>query len=100
MRVLLFQAVRELLFNVVKHAGVDHATVLLGEEGGELVVRVADGGRGFDPAELGANAQDDEAFGLYSVRERLGFFGGRMEIDAAPGEGARVTLRMPSGPSA
>lgn len=82
MRVLIFQAVRELLFNVVKHAGVARAVVALGEENGDVIVRVT-----------------DDAFGLSKLRERLGFFGGRVDIDAAAGEGTRVTLRMPAGQS-
>lgn len=60
-----------------------------------MVVRVADEGRGFDPAET--EIQGDEAFGLYSLRERIGLFGGHGDIDAAPGDGTRVAIRMPTG---
>jgi PAS domain S-box-containing protein len=100
MRVLLFQIVRELLFNVVKHADTDRATVELQDVDNHLVVHVADRGRGFDVSETAAQAEP-EGFGLFSVRERLDLFGGQMEIASAPGEGTRVTVSVPVeiGPS-
>ncbi|MEZ4731198.1 MAG: CheR family methyltransferase [Caldilineaceae bacterium] len=94
MRVLLFQSVRELLFNVVKHAGVDQATVELNTHtADECVIRIQDEGRGFDVA--AAAAQAGGGFGLFSVRERLALFGGRMEIDSAPNQGTRILLYIP-----
>ncbi len=96
-RVILFRAVRELLFNVVKHTDVDRASVELSDEEGQMSIRVRDGGCGFDPdAVLGAEVDDDEAgFGLQSIRERLGLFGGRLELDSVPGEGTCATAYAP-----
>jgi two-component system, chemotaxis family, CheB/CheR fusion protein len=96
MRVLLFQCVRELLFNVVKHAQTDRASVSLaaGAES-HLVIQISDKGRGFDVA--AAEARYDGGFGLFSVRERLALFGGRMAIDSAPGQGTHITLNVPLG---
>ncbi len=95
MRVLLFQIVRELLFNVFKHAGTDQATVALVQgEGGGLRINVSDAGRGFDVT--AAEARHDGGFGLFSVRERLGLFGGHMVIDSAPGAGTRITIYTPA----
>lgn len=95
MRVLLFQIVRELLFNVIKHAGTDHATVTLCEDpAGLLLITVEDTGRGFD-VEL-AVATHDDGFGLFSVRERLSFFGGHMRIESKPQQGTRIILAIPT----
>ncbi|MEZ4730570.1 MAG: CheR family methyltransferase [Caldilineaceae bacterium] len=95
MRVLLFQSVRELLFNVVKHAGTDRAAVALNEgEAGECIIIIRDEGRGFDVA--AAAARHDGGFGLFSVRERLKLFGGRMAIQSAPGQGTAITIHAPS----
>jgi signal transduction histidine kinase len=94
-RVVLYEALREVLFNVVKHAGVQTVRVTAYEEGGEVVVRVEDDGPGFDPA--AARAGGSTGFGLFSVRERLGQVGGRLEVDSAPGRGARLTLAVPAG---
>jgi len=97
MGVLLFEAVRELLFNVVKHAGIDSAQVELSRQDGEyLKVVVSDCGTGFDPKYLwqSADAMVD-GFGLFSIRERLSLLGGCFEVTSVPGEGTSVALTAP-----
>lgn len=93
MRVMLFQIIRELLFNVVKHAGVDQATVTLTAEAGNCMIQIRDAGQGFDVA--AAEAKPERGFGLFSVRERLKLFGGGMEIQSAPGQGTQITIYAP-----
>ena len=100
LRVLLFQAVRELLFNVKKHAGVNRATVTLSEEKGRLCVRVADHGVGFDLAEMQRSQREKGGFGLFSLRERVSLIGGRLEIRSAPGKGTEIQVRIPVATSA
>jgi DNA-binding NarL/FixJ family response regulator/signal transduction histidine kinase len=96
-RLFLFAAVRELLLNIVKYAGVDRATVhLRARDGGNVEVTVADGGAGFDPARLGGEEPTAGGFGLFSIRERIGYLGGHMEVESAPGRGSRFTLVAPS----
>lgn len=93
MRVLLFQIVRELLFNVRKHAATDEATVVLrSDPTGQLLILIIDAGQGFNVATTTAQTG---GFGLFSVHERLKLFGGRMAIDSAPGHGTRITLTVP-----
>jgi PAS domain S-box-containing protein len=94
-RILLFQAVRELLFNVVKHAKAQAATVHVDRLGDQIRVLVEDDGVGFDPAQRYAEGGHAGGFGLLSVRERLNLLGGRMEIDSTPGRGSRFTLWAP-----
>ena len=94
-RVLLFRAVRELLFNVLKHAQVSCARVCLRRDGKQLQVIVEDNGVGFSPEKFGASSGKMEGFGLFSIRERLNYFGGRMDIESKPGEVTRVILTMP-----
>ncbi|NLF31502.1 MAG: PAS domain-containing protein [Planctomycetes bacterium] len=93
-RVVLFQCLRELLVNVAKHARVDQARVLVAWADGTMRVEVADNGRGFDPATLHAGA-DQGGFGLFSIRERVEMFGGRMNLRSTPGEGTAVSLEVP-----
>jgi PAS domain S-box-containing protein len=97
-RVLLFRAVRELLFNVLKHAQTSRAVVYLRGEGDHLQVIVEDNGVGFAPDKLAAASGKIEGFGLFSIRERLNYFGGRMEIESNPGVVTRVILTMPVQP--
>jgi PAS domain S-box-containing protein len=99
-RLLLFEAVRELLLNVVKHALVDRAKVRLRTlQDGDLEVEVSDTGIGYNPLQVDTATPTTGGFGLFSIRERLGYLGGWMTIDAAPGRGSRFTLVAPSHPA-
>lgn len=93
LRVLLFQIIRELLFNVVKHAETDRARVTLRQEADHLVIGISDNGRGFEVETAGTGRK--HGFGLRSMRERLDLVGGRMEIASRPGAGTRVTIYAP-----
>ena len=63
--------------------------------GEHLEVIVEDNGVGFAPDKPGDLSGKIEGFGLFSIRERLNYFGGRMEIDSTPGEVTRVILSLP-----
>jgi CheY-like chemotaxis protein len=95
MRVLLFQSVRELLFNVVKHAEVETAEVCLRRLDDHVKITVSDKGKGFDPQAAYPCEGKGGGFGLFSIRERLNLLGGTMEVDSAPGRGSRFTLCAP-----
>jgi signal transduction histidine kinase len=91
-RVFLFDAVRELLFNVVKHAEAGGAQVHLRRHTRDHIeVSVTDGGVGFDPERIERHA----GFGLLSIRERLELLGGWMSVESSPGRGSRITLVAP-----
>jgi signal transduction histidine kinase len=96
-RVMLFKSAHELLTNAVKHARPQRVEVALRREGPTLTVEVTDDGVGFDPARAEAVAASAEAgtFGLFSIRERLRYLGGQLDVRSAPGEGATVTLCVP-----
>jgi len=93
--ILLFQSVRELLFNVAKHAGIRMARVEIKQEAGRIRVAVEDEGVGFDPVQLHGEGAKSRGMGLFSIQERLSYLGGSMEIDSAPGSGSRFTLITP-----
>ncbi len=96
--VLIFAAVRELLFNVAKHADTDRAEVLVESEGDDLTLTVRDDGSGFDPSVL-EEGNGLLGLGLGSVRERLRLQGGDLEIHSRPGEGTRVVIYVPLRPA-
>jgi PAS domain S-box-containing protein len=91
---LVFQITRELLTNVVKHAQATEAQVRIRNKPDAFVLTVSDNGRGFDPAVL-EQAHRCRGFGLFSIRERLGQFGGHLHIRSSPGSGATVTIHLP-----
>ncbi|MEX0653105.1 MAG: PAS domain S-box protein [Phycisphaeraceae bacterium] len=94
LRVLLFTAVRELLLNVVKHASVDHARIILQRGDGQLRVAVDDRGAGFDIQTHYARAERS-GYGLFSLQERLELLGGQVRIDSEPGKGTHVEILVP-----
>lgn len=95
-RVFLFESVRELLFNVVKHAGVDYARVQVQRQSDqEMKVVVEDYGAGFEVSKAQFNAGLDGGFGLFSIRERLELLGGRLQVYSSPNCGARLSLYAP-----
>ncbi len=94
-RILLFQAVRELLVNVAKHAQARNVTVSTRRVGNEIRVSVEDDGVGFDISQTGSYDYKTGGFGLFSIRERLGHIGGRLEVKSKPGLGTRITLTAP-----
>ena len=98
LRVLLFQAARELLFNVVKHAGISSARLNIRSRKDQLRIVVADDGSGFDPSHQPSRQSGTVGYGLFSIRERLEQLGGHLEIETAPGRGTRVGLVVPMGP--
>jgi PAS domain S-box-containing protein len=96
-RTLLFECVRELLFNVVKHAKTNDAAIVSKiSRDGRMIIVVSDKGMGFDPYSLAGDQRKTEAsFGLFSIRERLSFFGGLLTIRSSPGTGTRMELSVP-----
>lgn len=93
MRMLLFQSIRELLFNVVKHAGILEAKVMLEQVNGQGRITVSDDGKGFDTKAVLKDTQT--AHGLLIIQERLSLLGCRMEIISASGEGTRILIEIP-----
>lgn len=94
--VTLFRASRELLINAVKHSQAKQAELSISAEHGQVVVKVADNGVGFD-AQL-QRTGSPQGFGLFSIRERLELLGGSMTIESPLGEkesGVSITLRAP-----
>lgn len=94
-RLVLFQAIRELLINVARHAETNSAEVMMRRVNGEIEIEVNDKGVGFDPSDAGTPATATGSFGLFSIRERLGYLGGRLVVQSKPGAGTRVMLVAP-----
>ena len=100
-KVFLFNAIRELLLNSVKHSGVQEAAVRCTRVEDEWwQIEVRDKGKGFDPANFHSAYLQDEfnlerGFGLLSIRERLVALGGSLKIVSKPGVGTHFTIRYP-----
>jgi PAS domain S-box-containing protein len=95
MRYSLYQAVRELLLNVVKHAGTETAQLSITTENHTLVVTVADTGVGFKHPDAIMKHVNNGGYGLYNVRQRIEQMGGQFAVESGPGKGTSVTLKVP-----
>jgi len=94
-RGLLFRAVDELLINIVKHANTRSGRVSILRDGDHVRIVVEDDGVGFDATTIESRTSRDRGFGLFSVRERLRYIGGHIEVESERGHGTRVTLIAP-----
>ena len=90
----LFQAVRELLINVAKHARAKEARVIFRGTERSILIQVVDDGQGFEPGRISVLNTKLGGFGLLSMRERLARLGGSMHIESAPGQGTRITITV------
>jgi len=89
-RLALYRIVQEALSNARRHSGAEGASVRLCRQGDEIVAEIMDKGRGF-----AAPWSAGEGLGLVGMQERAFMIGGRLVVDAAPGEGTKVTVRIP-----
>ncbi|MGE5294631.1 MAG: PAS domain-containing protein [Solirubrobacterales bacterium] len=90
-RAFIYKAAQELLFNVVKHAGVAEARLRVQQRmGGHVWLTISDKGRGFDSGTLNVGG-----YGLMSIRERVELLGGRMRIKSTVGRGSTFLIRVP-----
>jgi signal transduction histidine kinase len=87
----VYRVAQEALRNVAKHAGARVALVTLARTGPDLVLRVRDEGRGFDPSSAHCRA----GLGLSGMQERARLIGADLSITSSPGGGTAVELRVP-----
>ena len=93
--ICLYRVAQECLRNVLKHSRAAHARVQLSCGGGEIRLRIADDGLGFD-REV---APRTGGLGIASMEERLRLVGGQFAITSAPGNGTQVDASVPCSTS-
>jgi len=91
--VTVYRFFQEALLNVVKHADVDDAVVLLRIDEATVLAQVRDAGPGFDPSTVRPDRGRHVGLGL--LRERARLSGGNLEVASRRGEGTNLTLRLP-----
>ena len=86
--IVLLRGAQEALANVRRHASASAVVLRLNRVGNTVSVHVQDDGVGFDPAATAG-------VGLAGLRDRARQVGGAVEVASAPGQGTRVTVRVP-----
>jgi len=89
-RVTFYRAIRELLLNVVKHAGVKKARVRITADEGMTRIAIEDDGVGMPPT------AKRYGFGLVAVRDRVEQLGGSLEVTALARAGSKVVVSLPT----
>ncbi len=92
--IALFRIAQEALNNVAKHARARHVEIALDHANGVCVMSVQDDGIGFDRVEATSD-KPKPGLGMVTMRERAQAVGGRFEVQALPGRGTRLTVRVP-----
>jgi signal transduction histidine kinase len=95
----LFRAAQEALINVQRHANAERVLVQIGERDGRFCIEIEDDGEGFSAGELAPRPGDARGLGLLGMRERVELFDGSVTIESSPGNGTRVLIEVPMGPS-
>jgi signal transduction histidine kinase len=94
-KVLLFRSVRELMINIVKHAQARNARVIIRRENNDISIAVEDDGVGIKDVLRDPNLKGVGGFGLFSIRERLHYLGGQVQVESEKGRGSKITLMVP-----
>ncbi|HEY6063702.1 MAG TPA: sensor histidine kinase, partial [Chitinophagaceae bacterium] len=89
LRLMLFRITQEQVNNVIRHAGAQTIQIKLGADAENILLTIADDGKGFDPCNY------KKGLGLTNITNRASLFNGIVEIDAAPGKGCRLTVIIP-----
>ena len=93
MRILLFQVIRELLYNSAKHSKARETIVTIRKKEDNLFISIQDDGIGFDTNEtIGKKSQN---FGFFSIQERMNNIGGFFNIKSSPGHGTVASIIVP-----
>ncbi|TBR09521.1 MAG: sensor histidine kinase [Lysobacter sp.] len=89
---VLLRCTQEIITNAVRHAGAGTLWITAHRDADTIVMTARDDGRGADLLVVGN--------GLRGMRERLGQYGGTLDIDTRPGAGFQLRLVLPTAASA
>jgi signal transduction histidine kinase len=86
----LYRIAQEALQNAAKHTRAGSVELALEQNGAEVVLRIEDDGRGFNP-----KRSFPGHLGLESMRERMAAVGGALDIHSSLGRGTSICARLP-----
>jgi len=89
--IMLYRILQEMLNNTLKHAGAKKIEIRMEVLPGKLKILYADDGKGFNVEE----AEHSRSIGLQSIRSRVNFLNGKLNIESRPGEGASYSITIP-----
>jgi PAS domain S-box-containing protein len=90
----IFRVFQETLTNIVRHARAKNVSVNLMEKKGQIVLSVADDGKGLTKSQVSS----PKSIGLMGIRERVAFLGGDVKFSGEKDKGTTVTVTIPISP--
>ena len=91
---IVLRIIRELTVNAIRHGQASHIRIAGELKSGFIRFSVKDDGSGFNPAT--ANGPEQGHFGIQGIMERVAAINGTIDIESAPGEGAKITVCIPA----
>jgi signal transduction histidine kinase len=92
--VALYRIVQEGINNIIKHSGAMKVKVIVQEQPDEILLTIADDGRGISSADL-QKAQKENRLGIYGMSERAELLGGRFSIGTYEEGGTVLNISIP-----
>ncbi len=93
--IVLYQSIRELLLNAVRHGQASQVNITLGSESSHIRICIEDDGVGFDTTTSAVLPSETGRFGLFNICERIEALCGTFRIQSEPTCGTQVTLTAP-----
>jgi len=93
--VTLFRVAQGLIGNILEHSGAKNTSINLQCDENECMLYIEDDGKGFDVKKLTRVDPSGRGAGLFTLKERVSLAGGHCHIDSRPGQGTRVTVKVP-----
>jgi PAS domain S-box-containing protein len=90
-----YRVVQEALTNVLKHAQAKHVDVILNYDAENIYINVNDDGLGFDKVAVDSSTDRRSGLGLLGMQERVQLLGGSLELKSEPGQGTRISVKLP-----
>jgi len=91
----LFRIIQEAVINISKHASAENVFIVLKYMPDSIAVHIEDDGKGFDAAAVLKHTDDVRGLGILGMRERAYLVNGKLQICSTPGNGTRLSLRIP-----
>lgn len=89
--IMVYRIAQELVNNSLKHAAPEEIRLEISPAPGAIEIRYSDDGKGFDPDKL----TDEGGMGMKSIRSRVDFLNGNMDLHTSPGQGVKYLIRIP-----
>jgi two-component system NarL family sensor kinase len=89
--IMLYRIIQEMVNNTIRHAQAKNIVLQISLTNGLMELIYSDDGKGFDFKEK----LETKSIGLKSITSRVNFLNGTINIDSAPGKGARYLLKIP-----